>query len=204
MISTKLYADSLSPPLRPSRELTPGDVLTSDATAVCTPGYAKTVRAVPQSVKKQVYRAYGIASHKPGEYEIDHLVSLELGGSNSIRNLWPQSYITQPLNAHVKDKLENTLHELICSGKLSLEKAQKAITTDWVEAYVQYVGPLPSETALLEGKPAGSCPASAPVNVSRSGIYHLPGEAVYAKTRALHCFATREAAEDAGYRAPKH
>ena len=65
--------------------------LTTDAKVVCTPGYTKTVRDVPQSVKNQVYRAYGITSHKPGEYEIDHLVSLELGGSNSTRNLWPES-----------------------------------------------------------------------------------------------------------------
>jgi hypothetical protein len=70
-----------------------------------------------------------IEAHKPGEYEIDHLVSLELGGSSSIRNLWPQSYVTEPQNAHVKDKLENVLHEPACSGKLSLEEAQKAIAT---------------------------------------------------------------------------
>jgi hypothetical protein len=36
-----------------------------------------------------VYKAYGIISHQPHEYEIDHLISLELGGSNSIRNLPP-------------------------------------------------------------------------------------------------------------------
>jgi hypothetical protein len=87
----------------------------------CTPGYTKTVRDVPQSLKNQVYRQYGITSRQPREYEIDHLISLELGGSNSIRNLWPQSYITEPLNAHVKDRLENKLHELVCSGQLPLE-----------------------------------------------------------------------------------
>lgn len=85
------------------------------------------------------------------KYEIDHLVSLELGGSNSIRNLWPQSYVTEPQNAHVKDTLENALHELVCSGKLSLEEAQKAIATNWIQAYGQYVGPLPSGASSHEG-----------------------------------------------------
>jgi hypothetical protein len=183
--------------------LTPGDILTTDAKVVCTPGYTKTVRDVPQSVKNQVYRAYGITSHKPGEYEIDHLVSLELGGSNSIRNLWPESYVTEPLNAHVKDTLENVLHELVCSGKLSLKEAQKAIATNWIQAYRQYVGPLRSGASSREGKAEGSCPSSAPVKVSRSGVYHLPGDPSYNQTKAKHCFTTGGAAEAAGYRASK-
>jgi hypothetical protein len=204
LASVGAYTDSASPPLLPSSTLTPGDILTTDAKVVCTPGYTKTVRDVPQSVKTLVYRAYGITSHKPGEYEIDHLVSLELGGSNSIRNLWPQSYVTEPLNAHVKDKLENVLHELVCSGKLSLEGAQQAIATNWIQAYEQYVGPLPSGASSREGKAEGSCPSSAPVKVSRAGIYHLPGDPSYKQTKARHCFATGEAAEAAGYRASKH
>ncbi|HEX2863390.1 MAG TPA: hypothetical protein VHN99_02370 [Deinococcales bacterium] len=129
--------------LRPNPSLTPGDVLTSDAGKVCRKGYAGTVRNVPSSVKNLVYKRYGIVSRKPGEYEVDHLISLELGGSNSIQNLWPQSYITQPLNAHVKDKLENKLHSLACAGTITLAAAQKAVATDWVAAYQKYVGPLP-------------------------------------------------------------
>jgi len=127
----------------PDPRLTPGDVLTTDKNVICRPGYTQTVRNVPQSVKNQVYREYGITSRQPGEYEVDHLVSLELGGSNSIKNLWPQSYKTQPLNAHVKDKLENKLHDLMCSGAISVQDAQKAIAQDWIGAYRKYVGPLP-------------------------------------------------------------
>jgi len=77
----------------------------ADASVICVKGYTSTVRNVPDAVKEQAFSIYGITSRKPKEYEIDHLISLELGGSNSIRNLWPQSYITKPLNAHVKDKL---------------------------------------------------------------------------------------------------
>ena len=34
-------------------------------------------------------------------------------------------------------------------------------------------------------------------------IYHLPGQAYYDITKAEECFATRAAAEAAGYRAAK-
>jgi hypothetical protein len=40
---------------------------------------------------------------------VDHLIPLELGGSNDIANLWPQSYVTV-WNAHMKDRLENRLN----------------------------------------------------------------------------------------------
>jgi 5-methylcytosine-specific restriction endonuclease McrA len=106
---------------------------------MCVPGYAEKVRNVPDAVKKQVYEEYGITSHKPGEYEVDHLISLELGGSNSIKNLWPQSY-SGNWNAHIKDKLENGLHKLVCSDKLDLKTAQREIAMDWIAAYYKYLG----------------------------------------------------------------
>ena len=67
---------------------TPGAILsTGTKDAICKPGYAKSVRNVPDSEKNQDYAEYGITSHAPGQYEVDHLVSLELGGSNDIANL---------------------------------------------------------------------------------------------------------------------
>jgi hypothetical protein len=90
-------------------------------------------------VTAAVYREYGIVHHASGEYEIDHLISLELDGSNDIKNLWPESYRTEPWNAHVKDKLEDRLHELVCAGRLTLPEGQKAIATDWITAYRRFV-----------------------------------------------------------------
>lgn len=216
---------NLKAPLLPDPVKTPGDVLTTDPKVICQSGYTQTVRNVPQALKEQVYRSYGIASRQPGEYEVDHLISLELGGSNSVRNLWPESYKTQPLNARVKDTLENKLHDLACSGKITFPEAQQAIARDWEAAYRKYVGPLPGEvrpggTSASSQVPAtptpqtgqggatspgpnGSCPASAPVKVSRSGVYHLPtGDSNYGRTKAVNCFATAAAAQAAGYRAP--
>ena len=78
---------------------------------------------------------------------MDHLISLELGGSNRLNNLWPEPYdITW--NAHVKDRLENRLHELVCTGQLDLMTAQRAIATDWISAYKRYEGPNPEKARV--------------------------------------------------------
>ncbi|MGY2896144.1 HNH endonuclease signature motif containing protein [Deinococcus sp. UYEF24] len=151
---------NLSAPILPDPKLSPGDVLTSDPKLVCVSGYTKTVRNVPQSLKEQVYREYGITSRQPGEYEVDHIISLELGGSNSIRNLYPESYKTQPLNAHVKDTLENRLHALACSGKITLQEAQQVIASNWTVAYEKYVGPLPGGAGVVKTTQTASGPTS--------------------------------------------
>jgi len=72
------------------------------------------------------------------QYEIDHFIPLELGGSNDPENLWPQSYVI-PWGAHVKDALENKLHRMVCAGQISLTNAQAAIKTNWLQAYDKYV-----------------------------------------------------------------
>ena len=126
-------------PFVPDSAKTPGAALEVTAADICVPGYSKKVRSVPIAVKRQVYSSYGIRRHEPGEYEVDHLISLELGGSNSIRNLWPQSFRTSPWNARVKDALENELHRRVCAGTLDLAAAQQMIARNWVIGYRIYV-----------------------------------------------------------------
>ena len=111
---------------------------------MCVPGYAKKVRAVPAWLKRQAYAEYGITQYKTGDYKVDHLIPLSLGGSNSIRNLWPQSTKTSPWNSFVKDALERKLHKLVCAGQLDLETAQREIAADWIEAYKKSAGSTPS------------------------------------------------------------
>ena len=116
---------------------TPGAILsTGTKDAICKPGYAKSVRNVPDSEKNQDYAEYGITSHAPGQYEVDHLVSLELGGSNDIANLWPELASPKP-GFHEKDKVENYLHDQVCSGAISLQQAQAEIATNWLAVYNQ-------------------------------------------------------------------
>lgn len=110
---------------------TPGSVFPNVTTAqVCTPGYSQSVRNVPQSEKDKVYAEYDVTSHPTGAYEVDHLVSLELGGSNDIANLWPEAATPKP-GFHEKDKVENYLHSQVCSGNMPLKDAQAEIAKNW-------------------------------------------------------------------------
>ena len=117
----------------PDAACTPGAIF-ADATKdkICVPGYSSSVRDVPQAEKDQVYAEYGITSHQPGQYEVDHLVSLELGGSNDIANLWPEPADPRP-GFHEKDKVEDYLHSQVCSGALPLQQAQVQIATNWTQ-----------------------------------------------------------------------
>lgn len=150
-------------PIRPNPQMTPGAVFANvTVEQICAPGYANGsdasnnghgVRYVPRSVKWKVFKAYfGNVPDKTGNYEVDHLISLELGGSNDARNLWPQSYLTDPYNAHVKDKLENKMHLLVkqclaqkghAAATALLKRFRQEIVTDWVAAYHKYVAPTP-------------------------------------------------------------
>ena len=121
----------------PDPACTPGDIL-PDATKdkICVSGYSSTVRNVPTSEKDAVYAEYGITHHATGEYEVDHFVSLELGGSNDISNLWPEPAAPTP-GFHQKDKVENYLHDQVCSGAMTLAEAQRQIATNWLAVYEQ-------------------------------------------------------------------
>jgi hypothetical protein len=136
IFSTAAFADS---PVIPNARLTPG-MIDPNATVekVCTPGYSKSVRRVTSYTKKQVFTEYNI-DRNSDIFEVDHLISLSLGGSNSLYNLWPQSYTTKPFNAIMKDRLELRLHSLVCSGKLDLRTAQYMIAKDWISAYNLYM-----------------------------------------------------------------
>src|SRR5579859_6233563 len=119
----------------PDSACTPGAIIdTATVSQICQSGYAKSVRNVTTSEKDQVYKEYGILSHSTGQYEVDHLVSLELGGSNDISNLWPEAASPQP-GFHEKDKVENYLHAQVCSGAIDLKQAQIEIATNWIAVY---------------------------------------------------------------------
>ena len=150
----------------PDPSLTPGDTLPVTATQVCNPGYAARVRAVSTETKSMVYAEYYIASHPTGAYEVDHLIALELGGSNDIKNLWPEPAAPRP-GFHEKDQLENTLHALVCDGRMALSPSQHELASDWYAAYLTLVlgkapsvATPPSATAAV---PAQAQPAPTPV-----------------------------------------
>lgn len=124
----------------PDLGCTPGAIfpdITKDQ--ICISGYSHSVRNVPDSLKQEVFAEYGITSHTKGEYEVDHYISLELGGTNDISNLWPELAEPQP-GFHQKDQVENYLHEQVCSGNMSLQEAQTEIRTNWLAVYHRIAG----------------------------------------------------------------
>jgi hypothetical protein len=116
----------------PDPACTPGaDFASVTIVQVCVAGYSSSVRDVSTSTKNKVYAEYGVTRHPIGAYEVDHLVALELGGSNDIANLWPETASPRP-GFHEKDKVENKLHQLVCAGAMSLADAQRQISTNWL------------------------------------------------------------------------
>jgi hypothetical protein len=132
----------------PNRNLTPGATRPVTISEVCSVAQEEVIADVSVSLREKVFQEYGIANTRPQDYEIDYLIAPRLGGIEDIRNLWPEPYRTREWNAHVKDALEERLHEMVCSGQLDLYRAQHDIATDWIAAYKKYFRtnkPLPVE-----------------------------------------------------------
>jgi hypothetical protein len=121
---------------RPDPACTPGavdDAVTQNNidSTICVSGYTTKIRppaSATDKVKRAMYSAYDVPDGTSSE--LDHLVSLELGGSNDATNLWIEpGSIPNP-----KDAVENTLRKAVCSHKVTLVAAQEAIATDWTTA----------------------------------------------------------------------
>jgi hypothetical protein len=114
----------------PDHGCTPGAFRSRATVAqICTPGYSSRTRKVSSATKRKDYAEYGQSGPHPfPEWEVDHLIPLELGGSNSLRNLWPEH------NPGAKDRVENELHDRVCAGRMSLRVAQRRIARDWRSA----------------------------------------------------------------------
>lgn len=142
----------------PDHALTPGAVFAGvTASQVCTPGWAAAHRDVTDSERYAVFAEYGIPYAQHDNYEVDHLIPLELGGSNDIGNLWPEPQ-AGTAGYPSKDRLENHLHDLVCAGSLGLRSAQQQIAANWWRAYLRYEtvpAPEPS-SAPAEPTPAAT------------------------------------------------
>jgi hypothetical protein len=157
----------------PNRARTPGAINAavtqgSISHTICVSGWTQTIRpssSYTTSLKEQQL-ASGYAYHgdaNRSDYEEDHLISLELGGSaDSPLNLWPEPYAAIG-GARVKDKIENKLDALVCSGSISLATAQRAIAGNWYTAYQTYIGTPATTTPTTH--PATSQPPAAQAQV---------------------------------------
>jgi hypothetical protein len=143
----------------PNRALTSGAIQSSDTAAICTPGWAEAHRDVSSATEDGVAREYGLSSHYG--YEIDHLIPLELGGSNAVANLWPEPY-NSPYGATQKDGLEDYLHDQVCHHGLPLATAQQEIAANWYAMWVSARRPTPQDFGYSTGPDTGAMPSQAP------------------------------------------
>lgn len=139
LCSTMAFIAAAQQSAMPNSALTPGEVRTTDKNEVCSTR-TKKFRLTTAAMKKQVCAEYGVKDcpHE-GRLEIDHLIPLELGGADTLKNLWVQPANPRP-GFHEKDKLENWLHEQVCSGKMALVDAQAKIRTNWYATYIEVNG----------------------------------------------------------------
>jgi hypothetical protein len=122
----------------PMASLTPGAAEMAGTEDLCVP-FARVAPRIPAAMRQQVLRDYGMEHVPEEEYELDYLITPELGGLTDRRNLWPEPYGLQSWNAHAKDALEHLLPRLVCSGRIDVATAQHEIATDWIGAYKKYL-----------------------------------------------------------------
>jgi hypothetical protein len=130
----------------PDPSCTPG-VLNPDVTqdtidsTICVSGWTSTIRpstSYTNKLKAEGIVAYGYSDTSMSDYEEDHFLPLELGGSpTDPGNLWPEPHYSTDssgLTSYSKDSVENKLKKAVCDGTVTLADAQNAILTDWTTA----------------------------------------------------------------------
>ena len=126
------------PAMYPRPDLTPGVFAANvGKEQVCTDGYTDTVRHKFNLAERRFYfNRYGIPYDKR-KHQIDHFLSLELGGDPmDPRNIWPEAFSPLP-GARQKDVVETWLHHQVCRHGMPLEQAQRLLLTDWLAVYLQ-------------------------------------------------------------------
>ena len=137
----------------PNVKLTPGAVNPAVTQAniranICVVGWTATVRPpvsyTNQLKYNQLHSGYNLDGDlNMRDYEEDHIVPLEVGGNpSSPLNLFPEPHNIK-YSSYVKDQLENQIHRLVCSGRLSLKAGQAIFLSNWEKGYRKYIGPLP-------------------------------------------------------------
>jgi len=121
----------------PVPSLTPGATRPVQLAELCSGG-APVERPIAVEVRQAVLRDYRMEGVPAHEYELDYLITPELGGSDDRLNLWPERYGARVWNARVKDELERLLPGLVCRGDVDLQTAQRDIAANWIAAYKKY------------------------------------------------------------------
>jgi autotransporter-associated beta strand protein len=148
-------------------------------TDICDQSYVRGIKQPRFNDKVAALANYGVSIHDREFFQVDHLIPLSLGGTNEMKNLWPQQYAGSR-GAAAKDQLEGQLRGLVCSGTLTLKAAQRAIAGNWWTAYDRYMGlPIDPGAAGFESGTAGNAVNSAGGTLTNSGTWTLSAHNIY-------------------------
>jgi hypothetical protein len=154
----------------PDPGTTPGatfpDVTT---TQLCDVAYSHGVRNPSYDDKARAFALYGVSLRERDQYLADRLIPVSLGGSNAMTNLWPQPYSGGALD---KDLLESHLRRLVCTGRVPLAEAQRAIAKDWGAAAKKYLPMVPTDASPSPNARTGPVD---PFEVRRGGLCPAAG-----------------------------
>jgi hypothetical protein len=123
----------------PDPSLTPGAIRTTDAATICSAGTAQ-FRHWDRDRADRTFESYHIARADRIAYTLDHLIPLEIGGADTIENIWPEPRrsLAGEWDDEAKDQLERRLAALVCDGSIPVTEAQRAIAEDWTAAYARF------------------------------------------------------------------
>jgi hypothetical protein len=128
--------------LLPNPKLTPGRVARGD----------EDRRGITEQMERKVFARYKLPWSRRAQFKIDHLIPVELGGADSIDNLWPQSLRTRPYGTDRKELLTEVLQSRIAKRQITLEQAQEQIRTDWIDAFIDHLGMVYLRDENLKGQ----------------------------------------------------
>src|SRR5205085_10439595 len=114
----------------PNPKLTPGRIAQRD----------KDRGGVTLAMEKKVFARYHLPWSRRAEFKIDHLIPLELGGADTIDNLWPQNVRMRPYGAERKELLTEALLARVRAGQMTFAQAQEEIRRDWIDAFIDHLG----------------------------------------------------------------
>ena len=129
-----LFFCTLALATQPLKQFTPGQLCSEQDPNFKEYRYAAHVaicaRNVSYDEKLQIAKNYRIPETEWINYEFDHLIPLNAGGSDDIQNLWPQPIV----EAHEKDVVEQATFNGLNNGTLTQAPAEQMIW-DWINQH---------------------------------------------------------------------